>query len=132
MSSSELEELFELQLVEAGAPEWVRELRFHSVRRFRFDFAWPDRLFAVELEGGTWNFGRHNRPDGFAKDCVKYNLATMNEWRFLRFDSKMVADRTALTLTLEALEMFPPIPVRGDVIKGAGAELRDISDRLAA
>lgn len=107
---SDLEDKFEEQLREAGADEeWVREHRFHPVRRFRFDFAWLRRLLAVEIDGGTWKFGRHNRPDGFHKDCEKYNLAVMNGWKVLRFDSQMVDDGTAAATTLEALALFPDV-----------------------
>ena len=76
-SKSEIEELFagQLRLLRLPAPE--REYRFHDVRRWRFDFAWPVYRLAAEVEGGTWVNGRHNRPEGFEKDCEKYNTAAL-------------------------------------------------------
>ena len=56
------------------------EFRFCPGRRFRFDFAWPACHVAVELDGGTFSQGRHNRPSGFAKDCEKNNLACDQGW----------------------------------------------------
>lgn len=50
---------------------------FAKPRRFRADFAWPDRKLIVEVEGGTFTRGRHVRPLGFEHDCTKYNLAAL-------------------------------------------------------
>lgn len=69
----------------AGGPSFVPEHVFHPVRKWRFDFAWPEVKLAVEVEGGIWNSGRHNRPSGFIEDCVKYNAAVALGWRVLRF-----------------------------------------------
>lgn len=64
----------------------VREHRFHSERKWRFDFAWPDQKVALEIEG----WGRHQTFDGYRKDCEKYNAATLLGWRVLRV---MAADK---------------------------------------
>lgn len=63
----------------------VREYPFHPTRKWRFDFAWPDVKVAVEIEGGIYKIGRHQRPEGFRKDCEKYNEATRLGWSVLRF-----------------------------------------------
>lgn len=60
------------------------EYRFHPVRRWRFDFAWPSVKVAVECEGGTWTRGRHTRGSGYRGDCEKYNVATAAGWRVFR------------------------------------------------
>lgn len=59
------EEALALDLRAEKVAGWVREHRFHPARRWRFDFAWPELLFAVEVEGGIWTGGRHNRGSGF-------------------------------------------------------------------
>ena len=79
-----------------GMGEWKEEYVFLKPRRFRFDFAWPQHLIAVEIEGGTWTQGRHVTGAGFAKDCEKYNLATLNSWRVYRFTTQMVNDESAI------------------------------------
>jgi hypothetical protein len=61
------------------APE--SEHRFHPVRQWRFDLAWPDRLVAVEVDGGVFSGGRHVRGVGRVKDMEKLNHATALGWR---------------------------------------------------
>jgi len=51
---------------------------------WRLDIAWPDRLIAVEVEGGVWSGGRHGRGSGIVKDMEKANALTMAGWRLLR------------------------------------------------
>ena len=92
MSKSELELAF-LGLWQWLAPELPgpqREYRFAPPRRFRFDFAWPEHRVAVEVEGGTWAGGRHVRPQGYGRDCEKYNLAVALGWRVFRFTGGML------------------------------------------
>lgn len=82
---SHLERAFALQLRTSNLPPPEREYRFAPPRRFRFDFAWPSLMIAVEIEGGTWTRGGHTRGSGYASDCDKYNLAASLGWRVLRF-----------------------------------------------
>ena len=56
----------------------IVEYRFNPDRRWRFDFAWPDKKVAVEMEGGIWIKGRHNRGRGMINDMIKYNWAVRN------------------------------------------------------
>jgi hypothetical protein len=87
------------QIKAAGLPLPVTEYSFHPVRKWRFDFAWPAFRLAVEKEGGTenrWNPGRHNRPEGYAKDCEKYSTAALGGWTVLRFTSGQIASGQAL------------------------------------
>ena len=68
----------------------VSEHKFHATRRWRFDYAWPEKYLAVEIEGGTWVGGRHTRGVGYEKDCEKYNTAVSLGWRVLRFTPTML------------------------------------------
>lgn len=61
-------------------------------RRFRFDYAIPDKKIAIEFEGlesidlrGKRIPSGHLTPVGYTKDCEKYNLAAINGWTVLRF-----------------------------------------------
>lgn len=45
---SELEETLAFHLKAAKLPAPEREYRFDPERRWRFDFAWPDQMLAVE------------------------------------------------------------------------------------
>ena len=100
---SPLEATLALQMRAQGVSGYVREHRFHPKRRWRFDFAWPERRLAVEVEGGTWSQGRHTRGQGFAADCEKYNAAALLGWRVLRFTKEMVENWSAVKLVQEAL-----------------------------
>ena len=106
---SRLEDTLLAQIADAGLPEPVREYRFAPPRRWRFDFAWPDRLLAVECEGGTWANGRHNRGAGYANDCEKYNAATLAGWRVLRFESEWITHGAALSEIRKALEKIEKV-----------------------
>jgi len=89
------------QLQAAGIAH-EREFRFAKPRRYRADvFIAPNLL--VEVEGGQYVMGRHQRPEGFAKDCEKYNLATLLGFRLLRFTTTMVNEGIALATIEQAL-----------------------------
>jgi hypothetical protein len=66
-------------------PEPTPEYKFHPDRRWRFDYAWIPQKIAMEIEGGVWIRGRHNRGTGFLKDMEKYNSAAILGWRIVRF-----------------------------------------------
>ena len=72
--------------VAMGLPKPVLEYRFHPVRRWRFDYSWPEYRIALEVEGGIWKKGggRHNRPVGMLKDIEKYNTANELKWHVLK------------------------------------------------
>jgi very-short-patch-repair endonuclease len=87
----------------AGLPPPVPELGFCDGRKWRFDFCWPVRMLALEVDGGGWTRGRHHRPKGYAKDCEKLNAAVLLGWRVLRVTPQMVASGAALELVRKAL-----------------------------
>jgi len=64
-------------------PGCVKEHYFHPSRKWRFDFAWPELKIALEIEGGGWVYGRHNRPQGHENDCEKYSEAAVLGWRII-------------------------------------------------
>jgi len=82
----------------------VTEFHFAKPRKYRFDFAIVKYRIAIEIEGGTRKkqtevrkckcgkihtfsayYGRHNSPEGYKKDCEKYNLAAVLNWKVLRY-----------------------------------------------
>lgn len=73
-------------------PEYVEELKFHPVRKFRFDWAIPSLKIAIEYEGVISKKSRHTTINGYTTDCVKYNLATTHGWKILRYTAKNYRD----------------------------------------
>ena len=63
----------------------VKEYTFHYTRKWRFDYAMPDLKVAIEIDGGVWDYGRHNRPQGYINDMEKLNTAASMGWLVLRF-----------------------------------------------
>jgi very-short-patch-repair endonuclease len=80
------------------------EFKFLETRKFRFDFCWPDKMLALEVEGGVWTAGRHTRGSGFVKDMEKYNLATCEGWRILRFTPQQIKKNDTYTIIKNCLE----------------------------
>jgi very-short-patch-repair endonuclease len=93
---SEIEDDLLQQIQTAKLPPPEREYKFHPVRKWRVDFAYPIHNIAIEVEGGVWIHGRHNRGLGFEKDCEKYNELALAGFYLYRFTSSMIHDGTAL------------------------------------
>ena len=85
---SRLERRFETLWKALGGPELEREFRFHPVRRWRADFAHLPSRTLIEIEGGIYVNGRHNRAAGFAADLEKYLEASLDGWRVMRLGPK--------------------------------------------
>lgn len=101
--------LFLQVLKDSGIPLPVPEFRFHPKRKWRFDFCWPDRKVAVEIEGGVWlqtEEGRskgHAHPKRFFSDMEKYTHAAVLGWRILRFTPNQSCLRSTTALIKQAL-----------------------------
>ena len=90
------ERLFLKQCVIYGLPEPTNEYRFHETRKWRFDFAWPNKKIALEIEGGVYTKGRHTRGKGFENDCIKYNTATEQGWSVFRYSTHQIKKGIAI------------------------------------
>ncbi len=90
--------------VSMGLQEPVEEFCFAPPRKWRFDYCWPEAKLALEIEGGVWTSGRHNRGSGFLKDMEKYNEACCLGWRILRCTPKEFARGSIIPVIQRALE----------------------------
>ena len=121
------------QICDLGLPKPVKEYRFHPVRRWRFDLAWPGRRLALEVEGGIYGQvvichkcgvkvlqkldkggmvqvrtgGRHNRGKGYEADCLKYSTAAVMGWKVIRVTAGMIKDGSGIELIQQAIDNFP-------------------------
>lgn len=82
---------------------FTEEHRFHPTRRWRFDFALPDRMLAVEVNGGLFTGGGHNRGKDMEGDYEKNNAAVLLGWRILYFSTGQVRAGLAIQTIREVL-----------------------------
>jgi len=95
---SAAEETLALHIRAAGLPAPEREFVFHPIRKFRLDFAWPERRIGVEVQGlgRGGRMGGHQTAAGMRRDCEKTNLADAMGWRVLLFTTGQVRDLSAI------------------------------------
>ena len=91
---SRLETKFALYWRSLGGPELEREFRFHPERKWRADFAHIESRTLIEIEGGIYIQGRHNRAAGFIADAEKYLEAFLAGWSVVRLTSAQISAPT--------------------------------------
>jgi len=101
------EETFAMMLRAYGV-EHEREYRWLPGRRFRADFAIPAARLLIEVQGGHWVNGRHNRGSGYEQDLVRQNLAQVHGWRMLQYTTGMVTSGEAIAQVMEMLSWLAP------------------------
>lgn len=103
---------------ECGLPKPELEFRFSPDRKWRFDFGWDGFIVgngafqycpvngadkqikvALEVDGGIWIRGGHNRGAQMKKDWEKRNAAAQLGWRILYVEPKDLC-------TAETVEMI--------------------------
>lgn len=91
--------------LECRLPIPKEEFRFNQLRKWRFDFAWPEHMLALEVEGGVFSGGRHTRGAGFAKDMEKYNEAAAAGWRVIRVQPRDLCTMETVMLIKRCLAL---------------------------
>ena len=84
--------------------ECIKEYRFHPTRKWRFDYAFVEHKIAIEVDGGVWINGRHNRASGYLKDLDKFNTATAMGWVVLKFTPEQLYKTETLDLIKETIK----------------------------
>ncbi len=108
--------LHQIALITGYRP--VMEYRFHPKRRWRIDFAIPELLIAIEVEGGrfkkttfvdrngkihTHTGGRHNTAQGFKNDMEKYNELAAMGWLLVRTTPEELLSEQFLQIVLKCI-----------------------------
>jgi very-short-patch-repair endonuclease len=110
---SRLEARFLMLWEEVAGPPLESEFRFHPRRRWRADFAHLPSRSLIEIEGGIWIQGRHNRAAGFNSDLEKYLEAGLLGWRVFRLGPDQITfplvGRLAAILTRFSMDDSPVI-----------------------
>ena len=97
-------DLFASYLRQHTGEKVVKEYKFHEVRRWRFDYAFPECKVAIEVDGAVWTLGRHNRPAGYINDMEKLNTAASMGWLVLRItpdDRFLLTTRQMVEATIQ-------------------------------
>jgi len=84
------------------APDPVAEYTFSEKRKFRFDFAWPVYMVAIEIHG----IKDHTSVKGLTRDCIKMNLAQVEGWTVFQATPGMLRQDPAgiIEMILDALD----------------------------
>jgi hypothetical protein len=98
-----LAQLVEMNLSEL--PGHKKEIIFHPVRKWRFDYSWPELKVALEVHGGIFTNGRHTRGKGFTEDKVKMNAAQLLGWIVIEATTAHVKNGQMLTWITEAIAL---------------------------
>lgn len=105
--------LLRSQLESMAIDGWEAEFPFHQTRKWRFDFAWPDEMVAVEVDGAIHTTGRHTRGAGVDADNEKLNAAQLDGWRVFRFSTGKVQSGYAAQTIIKALDRYSQRVQRG-------------------
>lgn len=92
--TSPLEEIFIDLWTKCDGPLLKREVFIVPGKRWRVDFAHCKSKTAIEIEGGVYMMGRHQRPAGFSEDCKKYLAITLLGWRVIRLTGSQLSEET--------------------------------------
>lgn len=122
MAKADLEAAFTLWLRTrecADIPAPVRQHRFAPPRRWRFDFAWPDQMVAVEIDGLVYGGrGGHQTVSGVMADCEKYEAALRLGWRVYRVPGPWIQEGTRLVCRPEVMETLRVLLGLATVVAG--------------
>lgn len=61
-----------------------------NAKPYKLDFAHPDTRTAIEIQGGTWNNGRHSRGSGMKGDYSKLNYLQYDGWTVFQLSTDMI------------------------------------------
>ena len=84
-------------------PGIQKRLARSGMKNWRFDFAWPDKMFAVEVEGVTLAGGRHQRIGGFKEDLNKYHHAMELGWTVYRTSGHLIKDGRSIGIIAQLI-----------------------------
>jgi hypothetical protein len=73
-------------MLSGGVGKGSRErIKAIGLSDWRFDVFIPEYGIAIEFEGGLFTNGAHSRGLGVLRDIAKYNSATVNGYKVLRY-----------------------------------------------
>lgn len=99
-------EAFINEIEKDGRYAVAKEVKFHPIRKWRFDWALvrSKKQIAIEYDGGVFTGGGHVRGMIFSSNCEKLNTAALMGWTVLRFTAPMIRAGMHETMIKEALK----------------------------
>lgn len=109
MGKSDLEAALVKQLEWFGAPAPTPQYRAIGARRWKWDLAYPDRNLLIEIDGGLYTGGRHQRPGrwGADNDAEKQSTAAAFGWVTMRFTPELIKNQLGAELVCQYLWTHP-------------------------
>lgn len=92
-----------------GSPHHVEgQVKFLPDRKFRWDWAVPSLMLAVEVDGLVWSGrgGGHQRPLGYVQDRTKDLEGILAGWLPVRLATSQVRDGTAFLYLEKIITML--------------------------
>ena len=99
---SDIEALFSQQLAMTNLPPPVRNYLYLRGSRHELDFAWPDLMLGVEVQGLA-----HRIKEKFKTDIKKRAQGLLQGWTILEVGGAEIKDGTAMEWLHELFEMKP-------------------------
>lgn len=90
---------------ECGLPTPLEEYQFHPDRKWRFDFAFPFEKVALEVDGGIWIGGGHNRGAQLKKTWEKENEANAIGWHIFKCEPKDLCSKSVVEFLKRAMKL---------------------------
>lgn len=84
-----------------GTEGLEREYRFHQTRRWRFDYAWPSFMLAVEIHGFGWG---HQTMKQMSSNREKVREAIKLGWRVMEYTSRCLGSRQKVEDAVEEVK----------------------------
>lgn len=119
--TSPIEALLDVHIRAEKLPRPVHEFPFLEHRKFRFDRAWPQIKFAVEVDGHV-----HRIKSRFDSDREKHALALLAGWTVLHVTGHHIRSGQAITW-LKAL-LWERLPLMGEEGSEGLATARGMSE----
>jgi very-short-patch-repair endonuclease len=63
-----------------------------NAKPYKLDFAHPETKVAIEIQGGTWNNGRHSRGSGMKGEYNKLNTLQYDGWTVFQLSTDMITE----------------------------------------
>lgn len=93
---------------ELGGPELTREYQFHPIRKWRLDYVkLGDINVGIEIDGGTFIKGGHNRGFQIEKDNEKRNAATVRGWSIFVLSTSAARNREYIQTIVDFCKVGP-------------------------